>query len=400
MTSAEYLSELRGYIDVLPQLEAEAALQFYKNEFEKSGSDTSVMLRLGNPYALAKRIISEQSEYNKSEQYKNLKKDGMTNAANAAEPDLMPQYNFDNKNITSDYSPNTRVDYMPSEKYPENAPRIKTAFDSNPSPAAHYIPPPQKQKPHNGKFSPAKFVIGCLAGFFILGMTAAAVAFIDAAWDYPGEHRSYETYAAPELVEQVIYSDNGISADGESFLGMFLQTEEFADAVDAININLNNSDVVIVAGDSFRVSHTEHITVDFSGGFLNVTNESDGGYLKIEVPETDARSSLTLNLSNGDVTLKDLKLIRLSLNISSGIITTLSNVTVTDRADISAPYSMDLSIINSVMNDTTVNAPQSQLSFINSTFSESLSVDASSGYQTDFSNCRFLDETLFDIKYN
>ncbi|MDR0987054.1 MAG: hypothetical protein LBL98_05120 [Ruminococcus sp.] len=376
MTSTEYLAELRGHLDVLPQDESEAALRFYKNEFYRSDSETSVMLRLGNPYALAKRIIAEGAEFNNSEQYKNLKKDGVTNTSQGlTEADLMPE---------------------------RDVLKIKTAFDRDAKPSAGYIPPPPGSgiSSRKGKFKTGKFILGCLVGFFILGMTFAAAAFLDTAWAHPVDYGAVQVQMVEEPVEFTFYNENGVSEDGANFLGMPLLTQEFADTVDSININLNNTDVDIVSGDTFRVTHTEHIRLDFSGGFLNVTNGSDGGYLKIEVPETDAQSSLTLNLSNGNVGLEDIKLARLSLNISSGIITTLSNVTVTDRADISTPYSKDLSITNSFMNDTTINAPESQLNFINSTFSESFSLIASSGYQTDFSNCRFSDETLFDIKYN
>jgi hypothetical protein len=400
MTADEYLSELRGYLEILPQIESDAALLFYKKEFEKAGSDTSVMLRLGNPYALAKRIISESADFNKSEQYKNLKKDGMTNASYVLpEADLMPQRTNAQPNIkTADI----KMEYIPAEKFPETAPKIKTAYDNTPKPSAAYIPPPpgSGKIPRKGKFSHKKLILGCIAGFFILGLTLATALYVDEAWDYPGEHGPVVTHIVAEPVEYTVYNENGVSEDGASYLGMPLQTVEFTDAVDLININISNADVVIVSGDTFRVNHTENITVDFSSGFLNVTNENDGGYIKIEVPETEVRSSLTLKLSNGNVTLQDLKLLRLSLNISNGITTTLSNVNVADRADITAPYGYDLSIINSVMNDTAVNAPQTQLSFINSTFSESLTVVASPDYRTDFSNCKFTDDTLFDITYN
>jgi hypothetical protein len=439
MTADEYLSELRGYLEVLPQIESDAALRFYKKEFERAGSDTSAMLRLGNPYSLAKRIISESSDFNKSEQYINLKKDGMTNAVSDSHSVINTDYikHYNNRNLSSDYSANTETGYnpsgssihinpayspkekypedsrnvksaySPSEKYPENVPRIKTA--DNVKPSVGYIPPPRGsgKSPRKERFKTKKFVLGCLIGFMILGFTFATAVYIDEVWTYPGENgeshpvRVYETYAYPVenpegFTELII---NGVSDDGSSYQGMPLQTEEFAERAESINITLENTDVEIVYGETLRITHTDSVMVDFSGEFLSLTNEQSGGYVKIEIPETDLGNSLTLKITSGNVTVEDLILSRLSLDVSSEAVIDFINITVSDRADISDHGSSKISFINSLLNDTTVNCFETDLSFINTTFIESLSI-TNPTYMTEFNNCKFTLDTLFDFTNN
>jgi hypothetical protein len=78
VTDREYIAELNDHLSVLPDIERETAVSYYKLVFEKSGNSIDVMLKYGNPYALAKRIISEHSDFNETVQYQNLKRDRMT----------------------------------------------------------------------------------------------------------------------------------------------------------------------------------------------------------------------------------------------------------------------------------------------------------------------------------
>ncbi|MDR0974655.1 MAG: DUF4097 family beta strand repeat-containing protein [Ruminococcus sp.] len=418
MTADEYLSELRSYLDVLPNIEADAATAFYQKDFERTDSDTSVMLRLGNPYALAKKIISEQSDFNKSEQYKNLKKDGMTNAVSLEniDTDYLPRRENVNQNLSSDYTADYRPDFQndyksnvqtafsPSDQTPDTVPKIKTAYDSK---VPRYSPPPKinKNRPPKAKSSRKKFILGCIAGLFILGFAFTAIVYIDAVWDYPGEHgpvQVYDTYAYPvdPPEEYTVYNANGVSEDGSSYQGLPLTTSEIEGTVDSININLNNTDVEIVYGDTLRITHTDSVVAGYSSGYLTLTNDQfDSGYVKIEIPETDERSSLTLSIASGNITVEGLRLNRLSLDTSSEAVIDFININVADRTDISDNGSSTISFINSFLNDTTVNCWETDLSFVNTTFSESLSITSTS-YMTKLSNCKFTEGTLFDFTNN
>jgi len=71
MTRMEYLAELDSHLICLPNEEREMAVSFYSEYFEDAGThnEAVVIAELGKPFQLAKSIISEQSDFSRSEKY-------------------------------------------------------------------------------------------------------------------------------------------------------------------------------------------------------------------------------------------------------------------------------------------------------------------------------------------
>ncbi len=95
MTRQEYLSELNTHLMSLSAEERENAVRFYDEYFEDAGpaNEQVVIEELGKPFALAKSIICEQSEYSKSRSYAKYRESKGLNGSAVSpvpEPDTTP----------------------------------------------------------------------------------------------------------------------------------------------------------------------------------------------------------------------------------------------------------------------------------------------------------------------
>jgi hypothetical protein len=258
MSSIEYLTELRTYLDSLPEAECEAAVSFYKNEFNKGDSETSVMLRLGNPYSLAKRIIAESSDFNDSIIYKNLKKDGVTNA-------VYP-----------------KVDYREPET--EILPKVKTAYDK-PKPSYSSPPPPKNIKSEKRK---TKVLTGIFIAAFALMVFFVAVTALISASSYKISTDIIEATAMPVPVYEV-------SPEPEAFDETVLPSSP---VINSISIFATDTDITFVYGDSYIVEHSG--TVDISNYGEEVEIIGNGGEIRICI--TDDIDNLNLVMTGGSLT--------------------------------------------------------------------------------------------------
>jgi hypothetical protein len=274
MSSNEYLTELRSYLDTLPESECEAAITFYRNEFNKGDSETSVMLRLGNPYSLAKRIIAESSDFNDSTIYKNLKKDGMTNA-------------FSLK--TGYKEPETDI-----------LPKVKTAYDK---PQASYASPPA---PKNIKSERRK--IGAIIGVFI-GVFTAAIFFVTmtsivSARTYKISHDIIEATAMPVPVYEV-------SPEPEAFDENYLPPSL---VTNSISIHGTDTHITINHSDTYRVEHSGTIDITNSGEEAEIIG--NGGEVTIYL--NDDIEHLNIVLTGGTLTFEPTEIMEYAtLNLST-----------------------------------------------------------------------------------
>ncbi|MCL2053161.1 MAG: DUF1700 domain-containing protein [Oscillospiraceae bacterium] len=67
----EYLEELNEHLISLPDEEREMAVNYYTEQFKNAGKDNeaAVIEKLGLPFKLAKNILSEESDFSKSDEY-------------------------------------------------------------------------------------------------------------------------------------------------------------------------------------------------------------------------------------------------------------------------------------------------------------------------------------------
>jgi hypothetical protein len=256
MSSTEYLTELRTYLDTLPEAECEAAVTFYKNEFNKGDSETSVMLRLGNPYSLAKRIIAESSDFNDSIIYKNLKKDGMTNA------EIF-----------------TKTDYKEPEADP--IPKIKTAYDK---PRTGYTSPPSVRNIKSEK-NKKRAITGVFIAVFAAAIFFIAVTAILSATTYHISSDSIEAIAMRDIEAstEIMPVDENIVLSSP--------------VINGISIFATDTDVTIIYGNSYRVEHSG--TVDIANYGSETEIIGNGGEITICI--TDDIDSLNLVMTGGSL---------------------------------------------------------------------------------------------------
>jgi hypothetical protein len=296
MSSSEYLAELHSYLETLSPIECEAALHYYENEFEKGDSETSVMLRLGNPYSLAKRIIAENSDFNESTVYKNLKKDGVTSTV----PDkLQSKENYPN------------IDYKEPEKYV--LPKVKTAYDK---PSAAYVSPPVKKSNRSGKGR--LFAVGAVAICFFL----ACVFFTGIAFIVGSRNRANISYTYPEstavAIAEDIYAPDYV--EPVEMVDDKLYIQEPVGNFYYLNINVTGSEVKILKSDTIRIEHTSNINVsDYSSDNITI----DGFDGKVIIYLDDNIENIQINIVDGTLILESSEIFDadyLGLNATESVI--------------------------------------------------------------------------------
>ncbi|MDR0944429.1 MAG: DUF1700 domain-containing protein [Ruminococcus sp.] len=274
MSSIEYLTELRSYLDTLPDAECEAAVAFYSNEFDKGDSETSVMLRLGNPYSLAKRIIAESSDFNDSSVYRNLKKDGMTNA-------VFP-----------------KVDYKEPEK--EILPKVKTAYDKL-KPSYSSPPPPKYIKSEKRTKG---VIIGVFIAVFATAFFFLAIGGLVGLRSYQISHQAFE-----EAFEDTAMPVHEIIAETNVLDETVLPSSP---VINSISIDATNTDVTFVYGDSYIVEHSGSVDISNYGERVEITG--NGGEIRICI--TDDIDNLNIVMTGGSLTTADHDISNLTLNLT------------------------------------------------------------------------------------
>jgi uncharacterized membrane protein len=312
MTRAEFLSELSEHLSVLPEVTRREAVSYYENIFLSGTSDTAVMLRLGNPYILAKRIISEQSEWNETPQYQNLKRDGMTPVTFAEPPESYPQ----------------REEAV-----------IKTAEQGT-----EYRAPSAEYRGRKRIKHPLLLLLSILVGIPVLtiGVIGAAVLAHDiGTWNsQPNQYiAATEMFAVPEMIsppdpvtdsllpDNVLYS---ILPEKKNETGSSWQS--LSGSLNTVNMELFETDVTIRPGD-FSIEYSANLDYSFTNGVLTVESSDPGGSLTLYVPKYV--KTLNLKMFGGNIYCTDTVIAETVLELTDTEVT-MDSMTFSDRLDYTA----------------------------------------------------------------
>jgi hypothetical protein len=308
MDSTEFLKELEEHLAVLPDEIKKAASAYYAKLFEEAGEagESGLLLELGNPYTLAKNIISENSDFTSDESYINLKKDFPE--INHFEEEQKPEWEqpidlnkeFDRevslaKNV---YHTEKAINTYKTHSEPDIMPKPKVVVA--PDKGSRYTPPPKSPKKVGNTL--AKVFVGLFAAFGLMSTMLIGLALI--ANQAVSEDYGPLTYPA-EYVENV---DTIMPVPFENTAAY---SWDFVGVVNSVEIENEYSNLTIVKDGYFKVesdsadAQSDQIEVSFEEGKLSVETSIGAGNVTVHIPNS-IDGEIDVDSTGGTVTFNNI----------------------------------------------------------------------------------------------